>query len=60
MADGLTLFDLPEPERQPQVPRGDQGRAGMTYTRSVTADIQLRSRAALCQAAVRTFDTARS
>src|SRR5437667_86079 len=52
------LFDLPEPERRPQLPRSEQGRAGMTYTRSVTADIQLRHRSALCQAAVRVFDTA--
>jgi hypothetical protein len=58
MADELTLFDLPEPERRPQVPRSEQGRVGMTYTRSVTAGILLRSRAALCQAAVRAFDTA--
>jgi hypothetical protein len=58
MADELTLFDLPEPERRPQVPRSEQGRAGMTYTRSVTADIQLRHRPALCRAAVRVFDTA--
>ena len=57
MADELTLFDLPEPERRPQLPRSEQGRAGMTYTRSVTADIQLRYRPALCQAAVRVFDT---
>jgi hypothetical protein len=58
MADELTLFDPPEPERRPRVARSEQGRAGMTYTRSVTADIQLRHRPALCQAAVRVFDAA--
>jgi hypothetical protein len=30
MADELTLFDLPEPERRPRVARSEQGRAGMT------------------------------
>jgi hypothetical protein len=58
MADELTLFDPPEPERRPRVARSEPGRAGMTYTRSVTADIQLRHRPTLCQAAVRVFDAA--
>jgi hypothetical protein len=58
MADHPTLFDLPEPERQPSVSRPEQGRAGMTYARTVTADVHLRRRESLCKRAIHVFDRA--
>lgn len=58
MTDELTLFDLPEPQRPAPISRVEQGRAGMRYARTVTADVRLRHRAALCKLAVRAFDEA--
>ena len=58
MPDQPTLFDLPQPARRPAVPRTEQGRAGMTYARTVTADVRLRRRESLCKRAVRVFDHA--
>ncbi|GAA0913416.1 hypothetical protein [Virgisporangium aurantiacum] len=58
MPDQPALFDVPQPERQPSVSRSEQGRTGMTYARTVTADIHLRRRESLCTWAVRVFDHA--